>query len=94
MKNRRVFWDLQLTKGFKKSYGKLSLKDKWVVTHFLNHIRYLKDPKKHYEYQTCKDCPPNYCLFGVSDDGLGNKSVSVLIIIQDKTLVGIVTKKI
>ena len=95
MKTPSVFWNIQLTKGFKKSYGKLSLKDKWIVKHFLNDIRYLKEPKRHYAYETCKNCPPSHCLFGIADDGIGNKGVSVLIITSDnKILVGIIAKKV
>jgi hypothetical protein len=92
--NSKIYWKVQFTKGFKKSYLNLSEKDKWIVKHFLNDIRYLKDPRKHYLYSVCDDCPPSYCLFGVSDDGLGNKGLDVLIIIaKNDTLLGLVCKK-
>lgn len=94
MTTSKIYWKIQFTTGFKKSYLNLSEKDKWRAKHFLNEIRYVKDPRRHYSYTVCKKCPPSYCLFGVGDDGLGNKGIEVLIIMaKNNVLLGLVCKK-
>jgi hypothetical protein len=52
---------------------------------FMRNVAIIKDPRKIYEYSICHDCPPDFFLFGISDDGLGNKGIEVQVWLDRKT---------
>ncbi len=85
MKAKKIIWDIAKIPSFKKDFTKLSLKEKWVVSQSVNAMRYVKDPSKLFPYPQCDSCPPNMYLFGVSDDGVGNKGLEIQIVIGKET---------
>ena len=78
MKNK-IFWELILTTGFKSYFSKLDKHDKWRIRFFIRNVAQFKDPVKFYNTTKCKDCPNSVLLFGISDDGIGNKGIEVQI---------------
>lgn len=75
MAHPKLFWSLQFTNGYKKSFRSLSENDKWRVRGFIRNIVNVKEPTLVYQHTVCKECPPDFYLFGLSDDGLGNKGI-------------------
>ena len=78
------FWAIELTIGFKNDFLKLNDKDMWRVSGFLRNVVYANDPTEMYEITECADCPPSVVLFGLSDDGLGNKGIEIQVWINKK----------
>ena len=39
----------------------------------------MKNPAKAYHYTRCDECTPDLYLFGISDDGFGNKGLELQI---------------
>ena len=85
MASPKIFWSVRFTTGFHKSFKILCPLDMWRIEGFIRNIVYLKDPRKIHYYTICHDCPPQIALFGISDDGLGNKGIEILTWIDDKS---------
>lgn len=79
----RTYWGIRLTKGLKSDFSKLNEIDQWRVRNFVRSVAHIKDPAKFYNTTKCRNCPPSVCLFGISDDGLGNKGIEVQIWIRN-----------
>jgi len=79
----KIFWELVLTTGFKSNFSKLNELDKWRVRFFIRNVAHFKDPTKFYNTTKCKKCPHSVLLFGISDDGIGNKGIEVQIWIRN-----------
>ncbi len=85
MKIPEIYWSLRFTRGFQNSYRLLSDFNIWRVDAFIRNVIYVRDPTKIYEHTPCKNCPPNFLLFGISDDGLGHKGVEIQVWLDTKT---------
>jgi len=73
----KKYWGIRLTTGLKSDFSKLSESDQWRVRNFVRSVVHIKDPVKFYKTTKCPNCPPSVRLFGISDDGLGNKGIEV-----------------
>ncbi|CAE6488990.1 hypothetical protein [Candidatus Nitrosotenuis uzonensis] len=85
MATPKVFWSIQFTNGFKKSFAGLTELEQWRVRGFLRNIVHIKDPTKVYHHTACENCPPDFHLFGLSDDGLGNSGIEIQVWLHKKT---------
>jgi len=81
----KLFWSLQFTKGFQRSYRNLSELDMWRVDGFIRNVIYAKDPTHVYHHTPCVNCPPDFHLFGLSDNGLGSKGIEIQLWLQKST---------
>ena len=43
---------------------------------------YRKDPTAVYHNEVCDECRPNFYIFGIHDDGVGNKKLTLQIYID------------
>jgi hypothetical protein len=84
MVQHKIFWSLQFTNGFKKAYTNLGHLEQWRVKGFIQNVVLIKEPTEVYHHTPCEDCPPDFHLFGLSDDGLGNKGIEIQIWLNHK----------
>ena len=88
MKNPKRYWKIgrhPKEDVFKTCFQKLKLQHQWVLHHELNDgFCYAKDPTRIYNHKVCKECKEGMFLFGIADDGVGNKGVEVMIFLDYK----------
>lgn len=73
-------WRRGIFPPFKQDFDKLTPKEQWIVEKIIPAMLHQNDPTQHYQNTICKDCLLDDCyLFGVSDDGGGNKGVALQI---------------
>ena len=75
----KIRWEERQFNLFQTTFLELSPYEQWVVTHTITSMIRQKDPRRRHEYVTCHDCMPGMYLFGVVDDGVGNKGVALQI---------------
>lgn len=81
----KLFWSIQFTRGFQAAFHDLSDLDQWRAKGFIRNIVFMKNPPAVYNYTKCKKCPPDFYLFGISDDGLGNKGIEFQVWLHRKS---------
>ena len=86
-KNPKPYWKLGKIPDFKIDFRKLSQIDQWIVGKTIENMLYIKAPEKTYRYTNCDECIPELYLFGVKDDGIGNKGLELQIHLDKKTKV-------
>ena len=84
-KGSKAIWNVAKIPSFKKDFLKLTPKEQWIVGRAINSMRYVKNPARLFPYPQCDHCPENMYLFGVSDDGIGNKGLEIQMIVGKKT---------
>lgn len=84
----KIFWQPRFTKGFKTSFKELCPTEKWRIMGFIRNIAITEKPTEMYAHTPCEKCPPNFFLFGISDDGLGNKGIEIQVWLDEKTGTG------
>jgi|APSaa5957512535_1039671.scaffolds.fasta_scaffold16658_6 hypothetical protein len=88
MTNPKPYWKIgrhPREDVFKARFQKLKPVHQWRVMRTLNdNMRYNKDPTKTYKHEECKECKKGLFLFGVADDGLGNKGVELMVFFDFK----------
>ncbi len=85
MTKNKAIWNIAKIPSFRKDFQNLRLVEQWRVSHAINNMRYVKDPTRLYPYPQCDNCPNNMYLFGISDDGVGNKGLEIQIIVSKDT---------
>ncbi|KFM19613.1 hypothetical protein AAA799P11_00602 [Marine Group I thaumarchaeote SCGC AAA799-P11] len=83
-KNPKPYWKLGKVPSFKTDFLKLTPYGQWVIGRTIERMLYLKEPQKTYRYTNCDDCMPDLFLFGVLDDGIGNKGLELQIYLDKK----------
>ncbi len=83
-KNLKPYWKLGKIPSFKTDFKKLTCYEQWVTGKTIGFMLNLKDPKKAYLYTNCDDCVPDLHLFGILDDGIGNKGLELQIYLDEK----------
>ena len=67
---------------FYEDFQRLTPYGKWVVGKTLDAMVLKKNPAAIYQNTICDDSVPDLRLFGIQDDGLGNKRLGLLIYID------------
>lgn len=57
----------------------------WRVDGFIRNVIYAKEPREIYNHTPCVNCPPDFVLFGLSDNGLGKKGIEIQCWLDKKT---------
>ena len=83
-KNPKPYWKLGKISSFKTDFKKLTPYGQWVTGRIIGEMLYLKEPQKTYQYTKCDECIPNLYLFGLLDDGIGNKGLELQIYLDSK----------
>jgi len=79
------YWKLNKIISFKSDFRKLSTPyEKWLVGKIIEHMLSVKDPSKVYQFTRCTDCREGLYLFGIKDDGLGNKGLELQVYLDRK----------
>lgn len=78
-KNPKQYWKLAKIPSFRTDFQRLSAHHQWIVGKTIDSMLMIKDPARVYEYTRCDECVPDLYLFGVADDGVGNKGVELQI---------------
>lgn len=84
VKSPKQYWKLAQIPSFREDFLKLSPYEQWVVGKTLGGMVEMKDPAKVYRFTQCNDCMDDLYLFGLADDGLGNKGIELQVYL-DKT---------
>jgi len=84
VKSPKLFWKLGKIPSFKSDFEKLPPYEKWVVGKTIRSMLYMKDPTRVYRCTICNDCNPVLYLFGILDDGIGNKGFELQISLDKK----------
>lgn len=80
----KLFWKLNKIPSFKKDFQKLSSYERWRIGKTIETMLYTKDPPKVYQFTKCEDCREGLYLFGILDDGLGNKGFELQVYLDKK----------
>lgn len=64
---------------FRADFNNLTPYGQWIVTKTLDAMIRHKDPTRVYQNTICDNCVPDLRLFGIQDDGVGNKGLGLLI---------------
>ena len=83
-KNPKPFWKLGKVSSFRSDFKKLTPYAQWVVGNTIRSMLSVKDPARVYRYTICDDCTPDLYLFGILDDGMGNKGLELQIHLDKK----------
>ncbi|GEM_PF-6290022 len=95
MENPKPYWKLGKIPSFRADFLKLQPYSQWRVSKTILNMLYLKDPTKIYYYTNCDDCLPDLHLFGIQDDGIGNKGIELQIYIdKQKNILAPITVRI
>ena len=79
------YWKLNKIISFKSDFQKLSSSyEKWRVGKTLEYMLSMKDPSKVYKFARCDECREGLYLFGIVDDGLGNKGFELQVFLDRK----------
>ncbi len=78
-KNPKHYWKLVRVPSFKTDFEKLNPYGKWLVGKIIESMLQTKDPVRTYCHVTCDEYIPDLYLFGVLDDGVGNKKFGLQI---------------
>ena len=73
------YWKLNKIPSFKSDFQKLSSYEHWCINKIIPLMLSMKDPSKVYEFIICEDGIKDLYLFGIADDGLGNKGIELQI---------------
>lgn len=83
-KNPKSFWKLGKVSSFKTDFQKLSRYGQWIVGKTIESMLLMKNPARAYHYVRCDDCMDDLYLFGILDDGIGNKGYEIQIYLDKK----------
>lgn len=72
-------WEWVSTSDFSKDFKQLDRKERWIADKHLNAMLCDPNPLASREYKVCNECVPESHLFGINDDGGGNKRLGLLI---------------
>ena len=88
MKSHKQYWQIgrhPKEDVFKTCFLKLKPEHKWRVHHSINNVMlYSKDPVKVIKHKICEECKDGLVLFGLADDGVGNKGVELMVFLNYK----------
>ena len=92
--NNDYAWKRGKFPSFKTDFDGLNPHQKWTVVKTIEGMLRSNDPTKTYESIECDNCLPGMNLFGILDDGFGNKGLALQVHIneQDKILTPISVK--
>ena len=86
MTPNNISWVLRIG-DFPVYYWKLNKRERWTVDHTLEGMCRQNDPTKFYQSTICDECEPNTHLFGILNDGLGNKGLELQVKVDKQTRV-------
>ena len=96
MAKPKRYWKLNQILSFKSDFEKLPGYEQWCVNKHLMNMIGMKDPSKKYQFTRCNDLRKDLYLFGIADDGLGNKGIELQVYLdrKNKVLSPITVRKI
>ncbi len=84
VRSNKPIWKLVRYDRFQSDFLRLSPEGQWIVKNTLNAMVHKKNPTAVYQNEVCDECLPDLYLFGVHDDGIGNKKLALLIHLDRK----------
>lgn len=72
-------WRVVRDPEFRTDFRQLDGSGQWIVEKYLDAMVQQRDPTTKYHNVTCDNCNPDTRLFGIQDDGVGNKRLGLLI---------------
>lgn len=78
----RIWWEVVKSTRFDSDFLELDGRGQWTVDKTLDGMVRCKDPVEVYDGIACDDCMHDTWLFGVQDDGSGNKGLKLQIYIN------------
>ena len=79
VRSKKLVWKLVPYGRFQSDFLRLDPEGQWIVKNTLDAMVHMKNPAAVYQSEACDECIPDLHLFGVHDDGVGNKKLALLI---------------